>query len=108
MLARGEEVPLLVGAQEEGLGVETVAFSSDRVAQSTRSPVFPGQRDGARVLTVNGHALDRRAPRRSPNHSEPHRARGDPQRRVVGREHGRPPRLAAKDGGREVKRVKGP
>ncbi|MGB8933351.1 MAG: hypothetical protein WCC48_19065 [Anaeromyxobacteraceae bacterium] len=61
-LARGEEVGLLVGAQEEGARVETVLFSpSGRGAQSTGTWVFRGLWDGERLLTTNGHNLDRDA-----------------------------------------------
>ena len=59
-LARGEAVGLLVGAQEEGARVETILFApSGRGAQSTGSWVFSGLWNGAQLLTLNGHALDR-------------------------------------------------
>lgn len=59
-LAQGEAVGLLVGAQEEGARVETLLFTpSGRGAQSTGSWVFSGLWNGAQLLTLNGHALDR-------------------------------------------------
>lgn len=59
-LARGEAVELLVGVQEEGARVETVLFApSGRGAQSTGTWVFSGLWSGERLLTLNGHALDR-------------------------------------------------
>ncbi len=59
-LAQDESVSLLVGTQEEGARVETVVFSpSGRAAQSTGSWVFSGLWNGAQVLTLNGHALDK-------------------------------------------------
>jgi len=58
-LARGEAVALLVGTQEEGARVETLLFSpSGRGAQSTGSWVYEGLWNGARLLTLKGHALD--------------------------------------------------
>jgi hypothetical protein len=58
-LARGEEVALLVGAQDEGARVETILFApSGRAAQSTGTWVFSGLWNGARLLTLNGHSLD--------------------------------------------------
>jgi hypothetical protein len=58
-LAQGEAVELLVGVQEEGARVETLLFTpSGRAAQSTGSWVFSGLWNGARLLTLNGHALD--------------------------------------------------
>ena len=61
-LARGESVVLLVGAQEEGRRVETIHFApSGRAAQSTGTWVFSGLWSGERLLTLNGHSLDRDA-----------------------------------------------
>lgn len=61
-LAQGERVALLVGAQEEGARVETILFEpSGRGAQSTGAWVFRGLWNGDRLLTLNGHALDRDA-----------------------------------------------
>jgi hypothetical protein len=59
-LAQGEAVGLLVGVQEQGARVETLLFTpSGRAAQSTGSWVFSGLWNGAQVITMNGHALDR-------------------------------------------------
>jgi hypothetical protein len=61
-LAQGEAVGLVVGAQEEGARVETLLFEpSGRGAQSTGAWVFRGLWNGDRLLTLNGHALDRDA-----------------------------------------------
>lgn len=61
-LAGGEAVALLVGALEEGARVETLLFApSGRGAQSTGTFVYRGLWDGERLLTTNGHALDRDA-----------------------------------------------
>jgi hypothetical protein len=61
-LDEGQAVGLLVGALEEGARVETLLFApSGRGAQSTGSFVFRGLWDGERLLTTNGHALDRDA-----------------------------------------------
>ncbi len=57
-LARGESVALLVATQQEGARVETLLFApSGRGAQSTGNWVFGGLWNGARLLTLNGHAL---------------------------------------------------
>jgi hypothetical protein len=59
-LARGDTVELLVGALEDGARVETLVFTpSGRAAQSTGSWVYAGLWNGAQVLTIQGHSLDR-------------------------------------------------
>jgi hypothetical protein len=59
-LGRGEAVELLVGGLEDGARVETLVFTpSGRAAQSTGSWVYSGLWNGAQVLTIQGHALDR-------------------------------------------------
>jgi hypothetical protein len=59
-LAQGEKVLLLVGTLEDGARVETLVFTpSGRAAQTTGHWVFSGLWNGAQVLTLNGHALDR-------------------------------------------------
>ena len=59
-LGRGETVVLLVGALEDGSRVETLYFApSGRAAQTTGTWVYTGLWNGDRLLTLNGHALDR-------------------------------------------------
>jgi hypothetical protein len=59
-LAQGETVALWVGALEDGSRVETLTFTpSGRAAQTTGSWVYTGLWSGDRLLTLNGHALDR-------------------------------------------------
>jgi hypothetical protein len=59
-LAGGETVALWVGALEDGSRVETLTLApSGRAAQTTGTWVYTGLWNGDRLLTLNGHSLDR-------------------------------------------------